>query len=67
VLNTDEAQEFDSLQLLNDMLETPDDFSRHLQRFTTSVASTVLYGWRTTNSGERVKDLMDVSHMIFFI
>ncbi|KAF2491734.1 cytochrome P450 [Lophium mytilinum] len=52
-------QAFDSTQLLNEMLDVPDDFSRHLQRYTTSVASTVLYGFRTTSSGGRVKDLMD--------
>ncbi|OCK75418.1 cytochrome P450 [Lepidopterella palustris CBS 459.81] len=53
-------QAFDSTQLLNDMLDTPDDFSRHIQRYTTSVASTVLYGWRTTSGGQKeIKDLMD--------
>ncbi|KAH7077572.1 putative cytochrome P450 oxidoreductase [Paraphoma chrysanthemicola] len=53
-------QTFDSVQLLNDLLEEPADFSRHLQRYTTSVASTVLYGWRTSDARKGyVKDLMD--------
>ncbi|KAH7351469.1 putative cytochrome P450, partial [Pyrenochaeta sp. MPI-SDFR-AT-0127] len=53
-------QTFDSIQLLNDMLDVPEDFSRHLQRYTTSVASTVLYGWRTSDARKGyVQDLMD--------
>ncbi|KAL4935969.1 hypothetical protein BDV06DRAFT_205916 [Aspergillus oleicola] len=52
-------QTFDSLQLLNDMLDSPDDFSRHIQRYTTSVASTVLYGWRTPSANKGyVRDLI---------
>lgn len=55
-------QNFDSLQLLHDMLETPDTWVGNLQRFTASIASTVLYGTRTpsVNTGY-VKDLIEVS------
>ncbi|KAF2186188.1 putative cytochrome P450 [Zopfia rhizophila CBS 207.26] len=54
------AKTFDSTQLLNDLLDNPQNFSRHLQRYTTSVASTVLYGWRTAEGGRGyVKDLMN--------
>ncbi|KAJ0420303.1 putative cytochrome P450 oxidoreductase [Aspergillus carlsbadensis] len=53
-------QTFDSLQLLNDMLDSPENFSLHIQRFTTSVASTVLYGWRTASAEQGyVKDLIE--------
>ncbi|KAJ8117752.1 hypothetical protein OPT61_g1127 [Boeremia exigua] len=52
-------QTLDSLQLLNDMIDTPEKFSSHLQRYTTSIASTVLYGWRTPNvDAGYVKDLI---------
>ncbi|OCK86350.1 cytochrome P450 [Lepidopterella palustris CBS 459.81] len=52
-------QMFDSTQLLNDMLDNPGEFSRHRQRYTTSVTSTVIYGWRITSGGQKeIKDLM---------
>lgn len=59
------TKHFDSLQLMSDLLEQPGDWVGHLQRYTASIASTVLYGWRTpkTNTGY-VKDLMEVSQMI---
>ncbi|OAL50319.1 putative cytochrome P450 [Pyrenochaeta sp. DS3sAY3a] len=52
-------QTLDSLQLLNDMVDSPEKFSNHLQRYTTSIASTVLYGWRTPSIDTGyVKDLI---------
>ena len=44
------------------MLKSPDQWVGNLQRYTASVASTVLYGWRTpdVNTGY-VKDLIEVS------
>lgn len=54
-------QLFDSTQLMNDLLVEPDRFVAHLQRYTTSVASTVLYGMRTSTADNGyVNDLMDV-------
>ncbi|KAL5314325.1 hypothetical protein ACEPPN_018751 [Leptodophora sp. 'Broadleaf-Isolate-01'] len=51
---------FDSKQLMSDLLNDPDQYVKHLQRYTTSVASTVLYGMRTSTSDNGyVKDLMD--------
>jgi hypothetical protein len=54
-------QHFDSLQLMNDFLEEPSNWVGHLQRYTASIASGVLYGWRTpkTDTGY-VKDLIEV-------
>ncbi|KAH6718660.1 cytochrome P450 [Leptodontidium sp. MPI-SDFR-AT-0119] len=53
-------QVFDSKQLMSDLLNDPDQYVKHLQRYTTSVASTVLYGMRTSTSDNGyVKDLMD--------
>lgn len=40
-------QEFESLQLLNDMLDNPSDFWSDLKRYTTSIGSTVTYGHRS--------------------
>ncbi|PVH76700.1 putative cytochrome P450 [Cadophora sp. DSE1049] len=53
-------QIFDSKQLMSDLLNDPEQYVKHLQRYTTSVASTVLYGMRTSTSDNGyVKDLMD--------
>lgn len=53
-------QHFESLQLMNDLLEHPGNWVAHLQRYTASIASTVLYGWRTpkTDTGY-IKDLIE--------
>lgn len=53
-------QEFDSLQLLNELMTDPDNFSQHLGRYTTSVASTVIYGVRTTEGSRYTADLKKV-------
>jgi hypothetical protein len=62
------VQAFDSKQLLDDLLRDPENFVKHLQRYTTSVASTVLYGMRTsTAENGYIKDLMDVGILRHFI
>jgi len=49
---------------MNDMLEKPDDFVKNIQRYTVSIASTVLYGWRTATSDKGyVKDLIEVRNL----
>ncbi|OAL34597.1 hypothetical protein AYO20_06227 [Fonsecaea nubica] len=40
-------QEFESLQLLNEMMDGPHQFWDHVKRYTTSIGSTVTYGHRT--------------------
>jgi hypothetical protein len=51
---------------MNDLLHDPDRYVDHLQRYTTSVASTVLYGMRTsTAENGYVKDLMDVCRPVY--
>ncbi|KAH7110698.1 cytochrome P450 [Dactylonectria macrodidyma] len=47
-------QEFEVTQLLHDIAHSPQDYEHHTKRFTTSLASTIIYGWRTTS--------VDVSH-----
>jgi hypothetical protein len=51
---------------MNDLLHDPGRYVDHLQRYTTSVASTVLYGMRTsTAENGYVKDLMDVCRPVY--
>lgn len=58
-------QHFDSLQLLNDFVINPDGWVQHVQRYTASISTTLLYGWRTpqTSTGY-VKDLLEVSILV---
>ncbi|RTE79885.1 hypothetical protein BHE90_005644 [Fusarium euwallaceae] len=42
-------QEFEVTQLLHDIAHSPQDYEHHTRRFTTSLASTIIYGWRTTS------------------
>ncbi|KAH8721733.1 cytochrome P450 [Ilyonectria robusta] len=53
-------QHFDSLQLLNDFAINPGGWVQHVQRYTASISTTLLYGWRTpqTSTGY-VKDLLE--------
>ncbi|KAH0847599.1 putative Cytochrome P450 oxidoreductase [Fonsecaea pedrosoi] len=39
-------QYFETAQLLHDLLETPDDFRHHFERFTISIGATIAYGKR---------------------
>ncbi|KAM5383743.1 hypothetical protein ACJZ2D_001732 [Fusarium nematophilum] len=48
------GREFEVTQLLHDIMHSPQDYEHHTKRFTTSLASTIIYGWRTTS--------VDVSH-----
>jgi len=50
------------------MLERPSDFEKNLQRYTVSIASTVLYGWRTNTPDKGyVKDLIEVCHIRYHV
>ncbi|OAL36622.1 hypothetical protein AYO20_04238 [Fonsecaea nubica] len=40
-------QVFESRQLLHDFLVAPEDYDRNFRRYTSSVASTLAFGWRT--------------------
>lgn len=47
---------------MHDMLESPESWVANIQRYTASIASTVIYGWRTPNVNTGyVKDLIEVS------
>lgn len=45
---------------MNQLLVDPDNFSTHLSTYTTSVASTVIYGLRSTDNDETVANLKKV-------
>ncbi|KAM5346074.1 hypothetical protein ACJ41O_009079 [Fusarium nematophilum] len=53
-------QQFDSLQLVHDLALRPESWVQHVQRYTASISTALLYGWRTpaTNTGY-VKDLLE--------
>jgi hypothetical protein len=56
------CQDTETKQLLVDFLNSPDNFNLHLKRFTTSLASTIVYGWRTTSVDlPQVKLLFEVN------
>lgn len=51
---------FDSLQLLHDLVIRPDDWVEHVRRYTASISTSLLYGWRTPATGTGyVKDLLE--------
>lgn len=51
---------FDSMQLLHDLVVRPDDWVEHVRRYTASISTTMLYGWRTPRTGTGyVKDLLE--------
>ena len=54
-------QYFETHQLLHELLESPQDFARHLERFTISIGSTIAYGRRVPSSDvPLVKSLLEV-------
>jgi hypothetical protein len=60
-LKANSEQDFESKQLLWDFLNTPEQFSLHIKRLTTSLASTIVYGWRTSSVDlPHVKALFEV-------
>ncbi|KAH8677106.1 cytochrome P450 [Ilyonectria robusta] len=54
-------QQFEVTQLLHDILHSPLDYEHHTKRFTTSLASTIIYGWRTTSvDNPHVKSMFEL-------
>lgn len=49
------------MQLVQELLDKPDGFVEHVQRYTASVSTAILYGWRTPKTGTGyVTDLLTV-------
>lgn len=40
-------QDLESVQMLHDLIQTPDNFFAHIRRYSTSLTTTMIYGWRT--------------------
>ena len=51
-------QTFESLQLLSDLIDKPTQLKNNLERYTTSIASTIAYGRRMPSAN--VQDLKDL-------
>ncbi|KAM0323294.1 hypothetical protein ACHAQA_008886 [Verticillium albo-atrum] len=49
-----------NVQLINDLVTEPEKWVQHVQRYTASISTALLYGWRTpvSNAGY-VKDLLE--------
>lgn len=52
VKNYDSYQELERKQMLDEILTSPDDFFPSLQRFTTSLTATLLFGWRASAAAD---------------
>ncbi|KAI4720577.1 cytochrome P450 [Aureobasidium sp. EXF-10727] len=50
VENYDPYQELERKQMLNEILERPDDVQLSMQRYTTSLTATLLFGWRASST-----------------
>lgn len=54
LLNVSNAKRFvpyqvlESQQMLNDFLETPDQFLEHIRRFSNALTTSMVFGWRTS-------------------
>lgn len=46
--------------MLNDILNTPDDFLEHIRRYSNALTTTMVFGWRTaTYSDQKMQQLFD--------
>jgi cytochrome P450 len=52
VKNYDPYQELERKQMLDEILTNPDKFYSSLQRFTTSLTATLLFGWRAPSTAD---------------
>lgn len=54
-------QDLENKFLLEDLLDTPDDLLRHIRRFTYSLSTQMIYGYRCVNNGDpNLLQLFDV-------
>ena len=53
-------QMLENKQLLNDLLDTPDDFLEHLRRYSNALTTNIVFGWRThTYADAKMQQLFD--------
>ncbi|SMQ51608.1 unnamed protein product [Zymoseptoria tritici ST99CH_3D7] len=53
-------QILENKQMLNDLLDTPNDFLKHIRRYSNALTTSMVFGWRTpTYEDDAVKQLFD--------
>lgn len=59
-------QDLENKILLKDLLETPSDFLQHIRRFTYSLSTQMIYGYRCTDNHDpkllQLFEVMESSH-----
>jgi hypothetical protein len=53
-------QMLENKQMLNDLLDTPDDFLEHIRRYSNALTTSMVFGWRTpTYADAKLQQLFD--------
>jgi hypothetical protein len=53
-------QMLENKQMLNDLLDTPDDFLEHIRRYSNALTTSIVFGWRTpTYADPKMQQLFD--------
>ncbi|KAM0715288.1 hypothetical protein Q7P37_008786 [Cladosporium fusiforme] len=53
-------QMLENRQMLNDLLDTPDDFLEHIRRYSNALTTSMVFGWRTpTYADKKMQQLFD--------
>lgn len=53
-------QMLENQQMLNDLLDTPDDFLKHIGRYSNALTTSMVFGWRTpTYEDKNIQQLFD--------
>jgi hypothetical protein len=53
-------QMLENKQMLNDLLDTPDDFLEHIRRYSNALTTSMVFGWRTpTYADAKMQQLFD--------
>jgi len=53
-------QMLENKQMLNDFLNTPDDFLKHIRRYSNALTTSMVFGWRTsTYEDPKIQQLFD--------
>jgi hypothetical protein len=55
-------QDLENKQMLRDLLDEPHDFVNHIRRYSNSLTTQMVFGFRTTsNADSKLRQLFDVS------
>jgi cytochrome P450 len=54
-------QDLENLQMLSELLTQPEEFLKSIRRYTTSLTTTMIYGWRTPSTADpRMRELYEI-------